>query len=81
MSLSVRGNEPSDGAPELEQERGELLALAVAALQTGTAALRGWYRAEPNAEGIRGLRRDLGAIAMVVASFSESATTAADSQC
>jgi hypothetical protein len=81
MSLSGRGNESEGGAPELDQEREELIALAAAALQAGTSALRGWYRAEPNAEGIRRLRRDLGAIAMVVASLSENTKSAGGSQC
>jgi hypothetical protein len=49
-------------------ERADLRAVAHTALRAGRAALRGWNRVEPGAEAIRRLRRELGAVAMVIAS-------------
>jgi hypothetical protein len=58
-----------DLAADGGDDRAEVLALAKAALRVGKAALRGWHRADPEADEVRRLRRELGAVAMVVATL------------
>jgi hypothetical protein len=69
---SARGSgscgEPGRLSTEFSDEREDLLAVAPDAMRAGKAALRGWNRAEPGADGIRRLRRELGEVAMVIAS-------------